>query len=233
MASPGAYSAWAHDGHEVLAELGSSLEGLPEARIEELRARHGFNELEKEPSTPLWKLVLEQFDDSLVRVLLLAAAVSFGLALLENEGPRAFVEPLVILLILVLNAIVGVWQESNAENALEALKDMQVRGVGEGQLWRTACGSRWARAHVLLRVPVRLHLHARASARVGWLDMRVRRACAIRCVADAEAARRERCACHARVSILLIGCAPAAVLRQGAARWQAHLGAAHAGARAW
>lgn len=78
---------------------------------------------------PIWKLFLAQFDDALVKVLLLAAAVSLGLALFdessEEEGLRAFIEPAVILLILILNAAVGVWQEANAESALEALKDMQ------------------------------------------------------------------------------------------------------------
>lgn len=64
-----------------------------------------------------------------MQVLLLAAVVSFGIAFLEGasgeEGVRAYIEPLVILLILIINAIVGVWQESNAEAALEALKEMQ------------------------------------------------------------------------------------------------------------
>lgn len=62
-------------------------------------------------------------------MLLAAAVVSFVLAYFEEgtaeEGMRAYIEPFVILLILVLNAIVGVWQESNAEAALQALKDIQ------------------------------------------------------------------------------------------------------------
>ena len=63
------------------------------------------------------------------QVLLMAAMVSFLLAYFEEssgeEGIRAYIEPAVILLILVLNAVVGVWQESNAEAALDALKEMQ------------------------------------------------------------------------------------------------------------
>lgn len=109
--------------------------GLSAAQVAELRKSHGFNELEKEPGKPMWKLVLDQFDDTLVKILLAAAAVSFVLAYIDGQmdwgeegvdpGLTAYVEPLVILTILVLNAVVGVWQESNAERALEALKEMQ------------------------------------------------------------------------------------------------------------
>ncbi|KAL4853336.1 Calcium-transporting ATPase 2 [Chlorella vulgaris] len=123
------FPAWSVSAEEALQHHGVQLaSGLSSSEVEARRSKYGFNELEKAPGTPLWKLILEQFDDTLVKILLLAAAVSFGLALFEGEaeesGVRAFIEPLVIVLILVLNAAVGVWQESNAENALEALKEM-------------------------------------------------------------------------------------------------------------
>lgn len=102
--------------------------GLDDNEIERRQKEFGKNALAEEPPTPLWKLILEQFDDYLVQLLLISAVLSFVLAFFENGGESgitAFVEPFVILLILILNAIVGVWQESNASNALEALKKMQ------------------------------------------------------------------------------------------------------------
>jgi Ca2+-transporting ATPase len=69
------------------------------------------------------------FNETLVRILLAAAAVSFLLALSASAGAltlSAFVEPLVIFLILVVNAAVGVWQETNASKALDALRRIQL-----------------------------------------------------------------------------------------------------------
>uniref|UniRef100_A0A7S0JJS8 P-type Ca(2+) transporter n=2 Tax=Calcidiscus leptoporus TaxID=127549 RepID=A0A7S0JJS8_9EUKA len=120
---------WSAEPDAVLATLGVDTQtGLTDERVEEARRKYGSNELDKEEGTPLWKLVLQQFDDLLVKILLGAAVLSFVLAFFEDnaeEGLQAFVEPFVILLILIINAIVGVWQEHNAENALEALKNLQ------------------------------------------------------------------------------------------------------------
>ncbi|XP_058876142.1 sarcoplasmic/endoplasmic reticulum calcium ATPase 2-like [Acipenser ruthenus] len=98
---------------EVLTHFGvNESTGLSADQVKKSKERWGTNELPAEEGKSLWVLVLEQFEDLLVRILLLAACISFTLAWFEEgEGTvTAFVEPFVILLILIANAIVGVWQ---------------------------------------------------------------------------------------------------------------------------
>uniref|UniRef100_A0A8C5FG54 Calcium-transporting ATPase n=1 Tax=Gadus morhua TaxID=8049 RepID=A0A8C5FG54_GADMO len=101
--------------------------GLTPDQFKKNLAKFGHNELPAEEGKSVWELIYEQFEDLLVRILLLAACISFVLAWFEEgeETVTAFVEPFVILLILIANAIVGVWQERNAEDAIEALKEYE------------------------------------------------------------------------------------------------------------
>ncbi|KAI3423614.1 Cation_ATPase_N domain-containing protein [Psidium guajava] len=130
-ADPEVFPAWSKDPQECEEKYGVDRdEGLSSQEVEKRRQIHGYNELEKHEGVSIFKLILDQFSDTLVRILLAAAVVSFVLAWLDGEEGgemqiTAFVEPLVIFLILIVNAIVGIWQESNAEKALEALKEIQ------------------------------------------------------------------------------------------------------------
>jgi P-type Ca2+ transporter type 2C len=113
-------------------------DGLSEDEAMRRLQYYGRNALDSNPPQSLLSLFLEQFEDRLVQILLVIAAVSAAFSVLEVQqhmssieaattGPlwKSFVEPFVILLILMLNAVVGVWQSTSATGSLEALQQMQ------------------------------------------------------------------------------------------------------------
>ena len=115
---------------DALQELGSDEKnGLSGARVAQLQAQYGPNKLDEKKKKPLIVRFLEQFKDVMIIILLIAACVSFGVICYEVFGTKEgealeFVEPALIVFIVILNAVMGLVQESKAEKALEALKNM-------------------------------------------------------------------------------------------------------------
>ena len=79
-------------------------------------AEHGPNELVEEPPKPAWRLLLEQFANTMIVVLIVAAGVTLAIGDLRDT--------IVILVIVVLNAVIGFVQEYRADRAMTALKGM-------------------------------------------------------------------------------------------------------------
>ncbi|KAJ3697610.1 hypothetical protein LUZ61_001315 [Rhynchospora tenuis] len=125
--APSMENAYSKSVTEVLAAFGvDPTKGLSDSQVADHAKIFGRNVLPQEQSTPFWKLVLKQFDDLLVKILIAAAIISFILAKINGEtGLSAIIEPSVIFLILAANAAVGVITETNAEKALEELKAYQ------------------------------------------------------------------------------------------------------------
>lgn len=109
---------------EVVRELNTDItSGLKVDEVEKRLARDGLNKLQEKKKKTLVQRFLAQFKDVMIIILLLAAVVSFVIAIVEGNSGEFF-EPILILAIVILNAIMGVAQESKAEKALDALKNM-------------------------------------------------------------------------------------------------------------
>ncbi len=108
----------------ILKELGSDItKGLSSEEAKQRLLTHGENKLKEKKKKSNVRRFFEQFKDVMIIILLVAAAVSFVIACIE-KNPKEFFEPGLIVAIVVLNALMGVFQESKAEKALDALKNM-------------------------------------------------------------------------------------------------------------
>ena len=107
---------------EVEKELGTSADkGLNQNQVEESAKKYGLNELQEKKKDSLLKKFIEQFKDFSIIVLIIAAIVSGIVGVVEGEG---ITDTIIILIVVFLNAIIGIIQESKAEKSLEALKKL-------------------------------------------------------------------------------------------------------------
>ena len=107
---------------EVEKELGTSADkGLNQNQVEESAKKYGLNELQEKKKDSLLKKFIAQFKDFSIIVLIIAAIVSGIVGVVEGEG---ITDTIIILIVVFLNAIIGIIQESKAEKSLEALKKL-------------------------------------------------------------------------------------------------------------
>ena len=112
------------DVDQVLTTLGTDAHnGLTEKEARARLGRYGKNELTAEKPVPWWKKFLSQFKDVLVILLLIATAISAALWLFENDSKLPY-EAIAIFAVVLLNAILGYVQESRAESAIAALRQI-------------------------------------------------------------------------------------------------------------
>lgn len=113
---------------EVLQQLDSNVEqGLTSQEAGERLVKYGPNKLPEKKKTPLFFVFLGQFNDPMIFILLAAALLSVGISIfnvVKNGESFDFADPIIILGVCVLNAIIGTVQENKAEKSLEALKKM-------------------------------------------------------------------------------------------------------------
>ena len=107
-----------------IKDSNDKLRGLSSSLAEKRLMEYGKNELSLSTAKSLIELFIEQFNDRLVQILLVVVILSSALASFENSS-QAFIEPAVIVAILVLNAGVGIYQTKSAEDSIDALKKLQ------------------------------------------------------------------------------------------------------------
>lgn len=109
--------------------------GLSLSEAEKRKKQYGENRLREKKKKSALLRFLDQFKDAMILILIAAAVVSFTVVCLEKNWGDLF-EPVLIILIVILNAIMGVYQEGKAEKALDALKSMsapRARVIRDGQ----------------------------------------------------------------------------------------------------
>ena len=125
---------YCEENEKVLQELKTDRNGLSPAEAEKRLAENGKNRLEAAKGKSLLRRFFEQLADPMIIIMLVAALISGVLAVIENES---FADVIIILAVVIINAVLGVYQESKAEKAIEALQKMSAatsRVVRDGKI---------------------------------------------------------------------------------------------------
>ena len=118
---------------DALRELGGAETGLSSAQAGKRIRENGRNALIRPKKKNLIRRLAEQLANPMILILLAAAAVSVGIAAAEGGTLREYAEAGIILAVVVLNSILGVYQETKAEKAIEALQEMS---AATARVWR-------------------------------------------------------------------------------------------------
>ncbi|MBO7502838.1 MAG: HAD-IC family P-type ATPase, partial [Clostridia bacterium] len=106
---------------DVLREVNATAEGLTQQEAEERLAKNGKNKLAEKKKVPLIVRFFKEMADPMILVLIAAAAIPLVTAIINGEG---FADVIIIMTVVIINAILGVYQENKAEKAIEALAEM-------------------------------------------------------------------------------------------------------------
>ena len=120
---------------EVLKELKTSQkEGLEREEAKQRQIQYGKNKLEEKKKETFLVKFIKQFNDFMIIILIIASIVSAGISYMQNEND--YIDSIIIIAIVILNALMGVIQEAKAEKSIEALKQMtpQIAKVVRGNI---------------------------------------------------------------------------------------------------
>ena len=114
--------AYRQEAADLIRELGANeSSGLTTAEVKKRQEQYGFNQLESKSKKSFLRMLMEQFRNFMIIILLIAAAISGVVGVMEGEG---LLDTYIILGILLVNALIGAVQEKKAETSLEALKEL-------------------------------------------------------------------------------------------------------------
>ena len=108
----------------TLKELKTKTSGLSFVEAEKRLKENGLNELKETPKKSLFQSFIEQLTNPMIVVLIIAAVVSIAIGFFSEDSYHDYIEASIILIVVMVNSILGVFQESKAERAIEALKKM-------------------------------------------------------------------------------------------------------------